>query len=500
MACVRGRSLVIVLGGIGVAACADAPNVAPPLPRDGAGPGDVFQGVPCSAVRPQTEPDLMGWDSGSRANLHKLRQSGVVAVRYVSQGCNVELEVLSNCIGKGSYAFSYYPESKSKTLRSARELFAEIPVSAAQLSGKLKGSRVLRAEYELIGTASLPVGSVYKRAELSGPPAECAKATHVVSTLYLGGFAMVAGEESKLTAKGKVFGVSAGDTEGTSMERIDDAGDAKACAEAKKTRKDTEGCQVPLRIGLLALEDVVQAGTAPGGKSGGGCPEGMVAVPGGAFKMGERGTMVTVAGFCMDLAEVTADAYRACVGAGRCSAEHLGEWHSAADAADTFRPAARRECNYGEPDRGDHPINCVDWNQAVQFCNAYGKRLPAEEEWEWTARGGARGYTYPWGNDAPEEQLCWNKGSGAPSHLDTQSRVSTCRVGSSPSGDSPAGIHDLAGNVEEWTSTSVKGKYVARGGKWYSYSPSDVSASHAQEYKADERGPHTGFRCARSNP
>jgi hypothetical protein len=64
--------------------------------------GDAFPGVKCSAVRPQTEPDLMGWDSGSRANLNSLRRQGIIAVRYDAKGCNVELEVLSNCIGKGA--------------------------------------------------------------------------------------------------------------------------------------------------------------------------------------------------------------------------------------------------------------------------------------------------------------------------------------------------------------------------------------------------------------
>ncbi len=100
-----------------------------------------------------------------------------------------------------------------------------------------------------------------ERAQLAGPPAECAKATHVVSKLYVGGFAMVAGEASSLEAKVKVFGAGAGDTEGTSMERIDNAGDAKACEEARTTKKETEGCQVPRRIGLLALEDATPSST-----------------------------------------------------------------------------------------------------------------------------------------------------------------------------------------------------------------------------------------------
>ncbi len=47
--------------------------------------GEAF-GVRCEAVRAQEAPDLMAWDPASRANLGRLRQRGVVAVRYESRG------------------------------------------------------------------------------------------------------------------------------------------------------------------------------------------------------------------------------------------------------------------------------------------------------------------------------------------------------------------------------------------------------------------------------
>ena len=153
--------MVLGLGGLGVVACSGPPNVAPALPSDGPSPGDVFGGVLCNAVRPQTEPDLMGWDPGQRANLHDLRARGVVAVRYVTEGCNVELEVLSSCIGKGSYAFTYYPESHTKTLKGARDLFAEC---RSARRGSRASSRAIACSApttRIVGTASLPPNAVF---------------------------------------------------------------------------------------------------------------------------------------------------------------------------------------------------------------------------------------------------------------------------------------------------------------------------------------------------
>ncbi len=123
----------ILLSSAALASCTP-PNLAGE-PLKPATAGEAFEGVQCSAVRPQTEPDLMAWDPGSRSNLDRLRRKGVVAVRYQARGCNVELELLLNCIGTtGKYEFSPYSANEHKVAHNASELFAQLP--RGDLSGR----------------------------------------------------------------------------------------------------------------------------------------------------------------------------------------------------------------------------------------------------------------------------------------------------------------------------------------------------------------------------
>ncbi len=225
----------------------------------------------------------------------------------------------------------------------------------------------------------------------------------------------------------------------------------------------------------------------------------MIRIPGGTFTMGSSDGRanekpphrVTVAAFEMDRTEVTVAAYSACVKAGMCSARTsvFGKWYDDNGGTEQFNGF----CNFTKADKAQHPMNCVDWNDAATFCGWAGKRLPTEEQWEYAARG-TDGRVYPWGNQAPSAQLCWNRDTG------------TCAVGSLPSGASPFGLLDMAGNVWEWTSSGYSTGYrasraphvfVSRGGGWDSASPSGVRAANRGGGDPTIREFFLGFRCSR---
>ncbi|HQC45546.1 MAG TPA: formylglycine-generating enzyme family protein [Myxococcota bacterium] len=230
-----------------------------------------------------------------------------------------------------------------------------------------------------------------------------------------------------------------------------------------------------------------------------------ILIPGGTFKMGSRDKdslvrekpvhSVKVPTFEIAKTQVTVDQYKACVDAGVCSAPDTGD-----------------TCNWGNPERGNHPINCVDWHKAQAYARWAGARLPTEAEWEYAARSGGRDWQYPWGN---EEATCdravmsdggWGCG-----------RKTTWPVCSKPKGNTAHGVCDMAGNVWEWVQDWYHKNYrgapkngsawesppstdrVYRGGS-LTYLASGMRPSHRNAGTPDTRDSSIGFRLARSVP
>jgi formylglycine-generating enzyme required for sulfatase activity len=159
--------------------------------------------------------------------------------------------------------------------------------------------------------------------------------------------------------------------------------------------------------------------------------------------------------------------------------------------------------------KGDHPVVNVSWRDAVAYCRWLSEqtkrsfRLPTEAEWEKAARG-TDGRQYPWGDEFDPSRCNTSEG---------QSRGTT-PVGQYPTGASPYGALDMAGNVWEWCSSIYKpypydpgdgrenpegeGSRALRGGSWR-------DGQHGARCAFRAGAPpgrwydSVGFRCARGS-
>ncbi|MBK9263910.1 MAG: SUMF1/EgtB/PvdO family nonheme iron enzyme [Polyangiaceae bacterium] len=238
---------------------------------------------------------------------------------------------------------------------------------------------------------------------------------------------------------------------------------------------------------------------------------GMVELPGASFALGEDpGKSETLAPFFVDSTEVTVEAYRKCVAAGACTkAASTIEWAGASAAT---QQEWSKLCNSGQSNRENHPVNCVTWNQAADYCKFADKRLPTDAEWEYAARG-SEGRAFPWGSNpvtAQHANLCDKKCADFASKLGINWAAfdgddgyeGTAPVGSFPTGATSAGVQDLHGNVAEWTSTELCktggdcGEYVVRGGGCQTERTENVTMMTRATKKNDFKSMNIGFRCA----
>jgi formylglycine-generating enzyme required for sulfatase activity len=262
----------------------------------------------------------------------------------------------------------------------------------------------------------------------------------------------------------------------------------------------------------------------------------MVQIPAGQFFMGSDAKQptedekrsqpshnVSVDSVCMDLFEVTAKKYRECSDAGKCRRAPADIDFPKMTAKD--KAAYSPLCTGNDPEKGDHPINCVTWEMADTYCKATGRRLPTEAEWEFASRG-PDGRVYPWGDAAPTAQhlnacdaqcLKWakaNKVELSALPIGDDGYGTTAPVGKFPAGRSRFGPFDVAGNVWEWVAdwygayapdaaqnpqgpTSGERK-VIRGGAWNGGQEPWLHPSfrYAQVPHAQSHG--IGFRCAKA--
>jgi formylglycine-generating enzyme required for sulfatase activity len=130
------------------------------------------------------------------------------------------------------------------------------------------------------------------------------------------------------------------------------------------------------------------------------------------------------------------------------------------------------------------PASNVSWKDADAYCRWAEARLPTEDEWEKAARGIA-GNLWPWGNQPDAKRFRGFASTAAD-------------VGSYPSGDSPYGISDLAGNLWELTSSAwPPDTHVMKGGCFLNTLGSVRGAVRWASSRESTGAAYLGFRCVR---
>ncbi|MCA9653817.1 MAG: hypothetical protein H6712_12635 [Myxococcales bacterium] len=203
----------------------------------------------CGVSKSAEKPLVVEWPAAERGALEARASRGLVAVRYA--GC--EMEVLSHCEVPGRYEYvGLTAKHESVRIRNVDELYARLPLGAAALEAQLERAGELRVDLEVVGRKESSVYEV-SRHDLRG---RCDEATHFVSGLTVGAFAMVAGEQLGGSGSVSAAGVGAGAGRSVSREVLREDGSPEACATASGSDPEPpSGCAALLRVEVLPLSE-----------------------------------------------------------------------------------------------------------------------------------------------------------------------------------------------------------------------------------------------------
>jgi hypothetical protein len=144
------------------------------------------------------------------------------------------------------------------------------------------------------------------------------------------------------------------------------------------------------------------------------------------------------------------------------------------------------------------PVVNKNWGEAKALCEARGARLCKEEEWEFACEGPEMSpYPYGWKRDSSVCNIDRTDLGGPMEKL----KDHRAPLSAFPECNSPFGIHDMVGNVDEWVerdAMTAPNRSALRGGWWLPGRNRCRAATlaHGEEYS----GKQVGFRCCKDAP
>ncbi|PRQ00610.1 hypothetical protein ENSA5_27910 [Enhygromyxa salina] len=245
----RATWLAIACATATLLGCRSRKNVAEHILAD---PAQGLATARCGGAGQIVRPLIIEWPATDRASLESRLRRGLVVIRYDS--CVVE--VLRDCAApEGAYDYLGITRKNDRlAIRTADELYFNMPLTAVKLEAKLEKAGELNVEMALVGNYE----AQRARFDISELQGRCQGATHVIAAAQVGAFEFYTGAAAELSAGVEVENVAgAGGASTASREILNRDGDASACE--RSTPNDSAPpaeCGALLRLELSALDGI----------------------------------------------------------------------------------------------------------------------------------------------------------------------------------------------------------------------------------------------------
>lgn len=182
--------------------------------------------------------------------------------------------------------------------------------------------------------------------------------------------------------------------------------------------------------------------------------------------------------FSITATEISVQQFKSCVMNGKCI------------------PQNRKPCNFGVEGKENHPMNCINYYGAEEFCHFAGGRICTETEWL-AACSGSNGRAFPYGNEF-DISVCNHQSATSPTSAKPKDTAPVKSFGQCEGG--LPGLFDMAGNVTEWVNGCKDDYCKFRGGGFVNNDPVERFTGCSGVCSGNKKGflsPTIGIRCCR---